>query len=425
MGMLTSKTWKHVFVILTLSGIVSLIYTRIYQPFLDTRTYLKTQDPQHLAVSSALPEYAVPNTKAKQLTHPPVHTQGRDILDAAGSRFKLASVNWYGGSDEQLIPGGLDVQHRDTISERIRALGFNSVRLPYSDEMVRSNPVIPADRLAANPDLYGAAALDVYTAVVESLTAAGVAVIVNNHITHATWCCGIDPCDAAWFNSYLPRGVCRVRQTEEEWIENWETIMRPLVSNPMVIGADLRNEPRGLWGTMRWEQWAAAAEKVGNVLQRMNEDWLIVVEGTSSSNDLVGVKARPVVLEVPDHVVYSSHVYGWSGWGSIAGPYSRREYASFADSMHENWGYLLSEDIAPVWVGEFGAPNVPNDGDVNYWTHLLKYLHTVDADFGYWAINPRKPRANTTESYGLLRDDWTTLVDDYRMADLRKLMGRT
>jgi len=364
------------------------------------------------------PTYA--NT-ISELFHPPVRTRGRDIVDARDKRFKLASVNWYGASDEHFIPGGLDVRHRSEIAKVIRRLGFNSVRLPYSDEMVVKNPLIPKHRLTANKDLVGKRALEIFEAVVNSLTDAGLAVIVNNHITHSTWCCGVNPCDSAWYNDHLGP-LCRVWQSEEQWIENWKTIMTPLVKNSRVIGADLRNEVRGLWGTMPWKKWAAAAERAGNVLLEMNTDWLIIVEGVSSSNHLSGARNRPIVLDIPDRVVYSAHVYSWSGWGSPGGMYNHRSYESFAKAMAENWGYLLTEKIAPAWVGEFGAPHLPNEGDMHYWVNLVTYLEDVDADFGFWAINPRKPHDNETESYSLVSDDWKTPIIDYRLRDMVRLM---
>ncbi len=352
--------------------------------------------------------------------HPPFHTQGRNIVDANNERVKLASVNWYGGSDELFVPGGLDVQHRSDISRTIRHLGFNSVRLPYSDEMVMDNPLISSDLLSANEDLIGLRALDIYVAVVQALTDAGIMVIINNHITQATWCCGTNLCDTAWYNDHLGP-ACRVRQTEEQWIENWEIVMGDFIDNPLVIGADLRNEPRGLWGTMPWNKWATAAEKAGNRLLKMRKDWLIFVEGVSSANDLSGVKNRPVVLDVPDRVVYSAHVYSWSGWGSLDGMYAKRPFMSFAASMHENWGYLLADNIAPVWVGEFGGPHLPGKGDLHYWRNLMRYLKMVDADFGYWALNPRKPHNDEAETYGLLEDDWETPIVDYRLKDMLEL----
>jgi aryl-phospho-beta-D-glucosidase BglC (GH1 family) len=355
------------------------------------------------------------------LVYAPLRTQGRHVVDARNERFKLISVNWYGASDELFIPSGLEVQHRSSIAKTIRRLGFNSVRLPYADEMVRTNSPILPHLLAANADLVGLRALDVFAAVVNSLTDAGLAVIINNHITHSTWCCGADPCDGLWFNDHLGP-ICRVSQTEEQWVENWEIIMRPHVNNPLVIGTDLRNEVRSLWGTLTWDRWATAAELAGNRLLAMNPNWLIVVEGLGSGNFLNEVGTRPVRVFVPNRVVYSAHVYGWSGWGSTGGQYAKRPYASFVRSMRENWGYLLENNIAPVWLGEFGAPHRPSKGDAHYWENLMRYMRVVDVDFGYWAINPRKPKDNEKESYSLVEDDWESPVLDYRMRDMQKLM---
>lgn len=351
----------------------------------------------------------------------PLQTKGRDIVDQRGRRFKLSSVNWYGASDELFIPGGLDIQHRNVIASTIRSLGFNSVRLPYADEMVMTNPPIMPHLVSANPDLIGKRALDVFDAVVEALTDAGIAVIINNHITTATWCCGADPCDAGWANDHLGP-ICRVKQTEEDWIQHWETVMGRLAHNPRVIGADLRNEVRGLWGTQPWDRWAAAAENAGNRLLAMNPDWLIIVGGTESGNDLTGVARRPVKLDVDNKVVYSAHVYAWSGWGSLEGRYAKRTYPSFVNAMRKNWAYLVEGNLAPVWIGEFGAPHQPGQGDINYWQNLLRYLKAIDADFGYWAVNPRKPKDNEHESYGLVEDDWITPILDYRMKDMVELM---
>ncbi|PHH75262.1 hypothetical protein CDD80_2508 [Ophiocordyceps camponoti-rufipedis] len=351
----------------------------------------------------------------------PLKTRGRAIVDQTGRRFKLSSVNWYGASDELFVVGGLEVQHRDVIAQTILRLGFNSVRLPYSDELVMKNPVIESRLVSANPDLAGKRALDVLEAAVTALTEAGIAVIVNNHITTATWCCGIDPCDSGWANDHLGL-LCRVAQTEEQWIHHWEKLMARFVDNPRVIGADLRNEVRGLWGTMPWSRWASAAERCGNRLLSMRPDWLIFVEGTESANDVSGARDRPIRLDVADRLVYSAHVYAWSGWGSWQGRFAQRDYDSFAETMRRNWAYLVDGDVAPVWVGELGAPNNPTNGDAHYWKNLWRFLKDVDADFGYWAINPRKPKDNGSESYSIVADDWVTPVLDYRLKDMVDLM---
>lgn len=59
---------------------------------------------------------------------------------------------------------------------------------------------------------------------------------------------------------------------------------------------------------------------------------------------------------------------------------------------------------------------------LSYWDNLMRYLGETDADFGYWALNPRKPDNYDNETYGLLADDWETVIDDWRYQDLRKLM---
>lgn len=399
--------------VLAASGLLLLfIYTRRLSRAFD-------DEPADL-FGKPFPALIDPDTELPEQYQIPFRTKGRNIVDANGRRVKLASVNYYGGSDELFIPGGLDIQHRADIAKVIRHLGFNSVRLPYSDEMVMDNPLISADLLIANEDLMGLGALDIYVAVVEALTDAGLMVIINDHITQATWCCGINLCDTAWYNDHLGAS-CRVRQTEDQWIENWLMVMENFISNPLVIGADLRNEPRGLWGTMPWRKWASAAEKAGNKILAMRSDWLIFVEGVSSSNDLSGARERPVILDISDRVVYSAHVYSWSGWGSLEGMYATRPFLSFVASMQSNWGYLLSENIAPVWVGEFGGPHLPEKGDLHYWRNLMRYLKMVDADFGYWALNPRKPHNYDNETYGLLEDDWETPILDYRLKDMLEL----
>jgi endoglucanase len=354
---------------------------------------------------------------------PPLRTSGRYILDANHARVKLCSINWYGASDINFIPSGLDVQNRSHIAARIRSMGFNSVRLPFSGQMARDDPLIPDAHISANPDLFGSSAIQVFVAVVHALTDAGLGVVINDHVTRASWCDGVNPCDWWWANDWLGP-FCSVRQTELEWIERWERVMHPLKDNPLVVGVDLRNEPRGLWGTMWWEKWALAAEKAGRRLLEKNSDWLIIVEGVGSANDLSGVKTRPVNVGMGGRVVYSAHVFAWSGWGQRK-KYSVATYEQFSKAMRHNWAYLLEGDVAPVWIAELGAGTGGNDpGERNYWSNLMRFLSDVDADWGYWQLNPRKVQGNEVETWRLIEDDWDTVVEDFRLDGLKAIMGK-
>jgi endoglucanase len=54
----------------------------------------------------------------------------------------------------------------------------------------------------------------------------------------------------------------------------------------------------------------------------------------------------------------------------------------------------------------------------------MRFLNYLDVDFGYWAINPRKPKDNELESYSLVQDDWVTPVKDYRLKAMRAMMTK-
>ena len=71
----------------------------------------------------------------------PLHTRSRWILDAKEERLKLASANWYGAESPDFVVAGLDRAALETIARQIRSGGFNSVRLPWSNELVETNPL--------------------------------------------------------------------------------------------------------------------------------------------------------------------------------------------------------------------------------------------------------------------------------------------
>ena len=66
--------------------------------------------------------------------------------------------------------------------------------------MYVSNPVVEDDVVSANPALKSLKAMDIFDKTVESLTNAGVAVILNNHISDAMWCCSEDDGNGIWHN---------------------------------------------------------------------------------------------------------------------------------------------------------------------------------------------------------------------------------
>jgi hypothetical protein len=42
--------------------------------------------------------------------------------------------------------------------------------------------------------------------------------------------------------------------------------------------------------------------------------------------------------------------------------------------LDQNWGFLLRDEIAPVWLSEFGTA-----GGGVWWSNLMRYVHHVRA----------------------------------------------
>jgi endoglucanase len=339
----------------------------------------------------------------------PLHTNGRFIVDQFNHRVKLNSVNWYGSEGNDYVVAGLQLEPLEAIVHRIRCMGFNSVRLPWSNEMVESNPVVGNYALTANPELMGLHAMQIFDTVVRALTSEGIMVILDNHNSNAEWCCSNDG-NTLWYNADYP---------ESSWISDWQGMAQRYRSNPFVIGADLRNEPRinATWGGAASTDWHAAAERGGDAVESVNPNLLIFVEGVNYALDLSGVATLPIELAMPNHLVYETHDYSFD-YSNLSG------YAELASDLNQAWGYILAPNqayTAPVWLGEFGnchtaatcvTDTTSSDGSGGLWfASLRQYLANNDVDWGWWAVNGTESTGSgrtfgSEETYGVLNPYW-------------------
>jgi len=93
------------------------------------------------------------------------HTSGTEILDENGRHVRISGVTWYGMESSYWVPAGLDYQPYTKIMDLVKSLGYNAIRLPFSNELVESNPIV-TDKVAANPQFKGRHALDVLDSIV-------------------------------------------------------------------------------------------------------------------------------------------------------------------------------------------------------------------------------------------------------------------
>ncbi|MGW5685587.1 glycoside hydrolase family 5 protein [Nonomuraea sp. NPDC003754] len=355
----------------------------------------------------------------------PLSTRGRYIVDATGKRFKLRSGNWHGasgtwtgsGDDEDpannyasetshRVPLGLDRVPMSRLIADFRALGVNSVRLPFSNAMINDARPVTDAGVAANPDLRGLTPLQVYDKVVEALTADGLAVILNNHTTTTRWCCGVDG-NERWNSS----------QSTQKWLDDWVFMARRYRANNRVVGADLRNEVRrDTWDNPNWgsgddHDWAAAAQRAGDrILAEANPDLLIMIEGINWSGiPLDGVwHDRPLLKPVSTlsqtlvrshKLVYAAHFYGYTGpqhtgaegLGETHDPrYRDLSRSDLFAVMRDTSTYVATTPdrhfTAPVWISEFGVGKSATDKDKAWFAAMVDFLIDTDVEFAYWPM---------------------------------------
>ncbi|HEY1916468.1 MAG TPA: cellulase family glycosylhydrolase [Streptosporangiaceae bacterium] len=337
----------------------------------------------------------------------PLHTSGASIVDASDKAVHLNTVNWYGAESADYVVGGLAYQPVTTIVNEIVSMGFNGVRLPWSNQMWESNPVVSSAYLTANPQFQGDHAVTIFEQVVKDLASAGLMVILDNHNSNAEWCCSGTDGNTLWYNSSYPQSA---------WLADWKSMVTAFTSVPQVIGVDLRNEPRGAatWGGSAADNWQAAATTGGDEVQSVDPNLLVFVEGVNYALDLSGVSSLPVTLTDADHVVYEAHDYGFDHSGVAS-------YDAWVAQIQSDWGYLAGKD--PLWVGEFGTCNTAatcvsstDTADLGVWfSAIVRYLDYHDVNWSYWAINgtesdglPGQGRTyGSPETYGVLNTGWT------------------
>jgi endoglucanase len=286
-------------------------------------------------------------------------------------------------------------------------LGFNTVRLPYSNQLFDAASVPTGINYSINPDLRGLKGLALMDQIIAGASKAGLCVILDQHRPDAYGQSEL------WYTSAVP---------ESRWISDWTMLAQHYKGNSTVIGADLHNEPHGkaTWGDgNQATDWRLAAERAGNAVESVNPDWLIFVEGIESyhgdyywwGGNLEGAKQYPVQLAHEEKLVYSAHDYGPDIWVQswLKGP----DYPHNLPSVWQtHWAYLQTGNIAPVYLGEFGGA-MTDKAEVAWQTTLVNFLSQQRIGYTYWSWNP-----DSGDTGGLLKYDWKT-VDQARIDILR------
>ncbi|TDT88397.1 chitinase [Azorhizobium sp. AG788] len=343
-------------------------------------------------------------------------TSGNQIIDADGNSVQIAGVNWFGFESNTGSPHGLWTRGYKEMMQQMLDEGFNTIRLPFSSDMLHSTGQAGSIDYSKNPDLKGLTSLQVMDKIVQYADEIGIKIILDHHRSSAG---DGTSANGLWYDS---------SHSEASWIADWQMLATRYASDTSVIGADLHNEPyNGTWGDGGANDWARAATAAGNAIGAVNDNWLIFVEGIATykgqnywwGGNLMGVRDHPIELNVDNKLVYSAHDYPNSVY---AQPWFQG--ANFAADLpakfDQMWGFIYKEQIAPVYIGEFGT-KLTDPKDVAWFKAITAYLGgdfnndgVKDISAGehgpswtFWSWNP-----NSSDTGGILQNDWSTVNEN-------------
>lgn len=383
------------------------------------------------------------------------HTQGTAIVDSSGKPVRIAGATWYGMESTRWVPGGLDYQPYTEIMDQVKRLGYNTIRLPISNQLVETNPIV-SEHIKANPQFNGIHALTELDDIVAYAGKLGLKIILDDHVSLAQTPSMVNNLDeAVWYTKAYP---------DSAWINDWKFLAYRYRGNSTVIGFDLRNEPHtagpgpwnlhaylnqgATWGPYKGvdnlkTDWRLAAERAGNAVLSVNPHLLIFVEGIQLYPDASQaggveqgwwgwnfsmVKQYPVVLDVPHQLVYSPHDWGPWKWNQSWFPHMT--YASLVKVWQSKWAFLLNNPrasyAAPVLLGEFGTctsnPGCVDkikQGNQAQWFHFLLRFIKAHPNLGwdFWALNGSNSN-NGPANNGILSPAWNKVANQKLQNDL-------
>ncbi|MBA3237641.1 MAG: cellulase family glycosylhydrolase [Parachlamydiaceae bacterium] len=388
-------------------------------------------------------------------------TKGDAILNSQNEHIELKGVNWFGFNNGSTmvdgIWGGSDTISYDfaTVVYRLKLLGFNAVRLPFSfKDIFESTP--------RNYTQYGTVASLAH--IQESVTNPSNPLAPGKEIPPMRF----NPIrEKGMINDYLPNDSTFKRflwvinffakngfyvlidnhlredqtaiENSQKWVDQWVRLAKAIAKDPISkdhVMFDLLNEPDNFG--IRWE---SSGDKPGledlylssmDALYNVDPNFLFFIEGAGQSGinanwgdgfatdeNLIkqGGLSDPnpffqALLHKPyvNQVVISPHVYPPSV------TYATKDYVGKGlwNRLSSSFGYLSKEGYEgkkfPIAIGEFGS-HFTDKTDLQSMKDMADYFklagtandgnHEFMANWFYWSWN-----ANSGDTGGIVADNW-------------------
>ncbi|KAK7847958.1 hypothetical protein CFP56_005702 [Quercus suber] len=229
-------------------------------------------------------------------------------------------------------------------------------------------------------------------AVVSSLGANNVMVILDNHVSKPGWCCSNSDGNGFFGDKYF---------NPDLWIKGLTQMATIFNGVSNVVGMSLRNELRGP-DRMYMQKGAEAVHSA-------NPDVLVILSGLSYDKDLSFLRNQQVNLTFTGKLVFEMHWYGFSDGQAWLSGNPNQVCGRVVDNMMRLSGFLLDQGW-PLLVSEFGMDlRGTNVNDNRYINCFLATVAELDLDWALWTLVGsyylREGVIGLNEVYGVL--DWS------------------
>ena len=111
-----------------------------------------------------------------------LRTSGNKIVDSTGATVRLTGINWFGMETDNKTFHGLWANNpwRGQV-DTMATLGYNTLRIPYSNDALKPGATATGINDFVNPDLVGNSPLQILDKVIAYAGSKGMRVILDRH----------------------------------------------------------------------------------------------------------------------------------------------------------------------------------------------------------------------------------------------------
>ena len=265
----------------------------------------------------------------------------------------IRGINWFGFETQAKSLQCLWVNDIEWNLTKIKNLGFNNVRLPFSVEFVFEG------------DFHE---MDIFF---DKAKEKNIGVTLDCHRLHSTHQ------SAKPYDSHF---------TFDDFLESWRIILDRYQHYENLVNIDIFNE----FQSENYVEWTALARQIVNFIEKQfPERFTFFVGGVSWGGNLHNVDLSD--LPFHDRIRYSLHKY----WFSDTTPYN------------EKWDYSFGNNKPVMNIGEWGYIS-ENENEAEWALSFVNYLiekNIRDTFFWTWSFN-------SIDTKGILYEDCTTVNED-------------